>query len=465
MAINYVKFQRGSQAAYDALKTAGNLDANTLYFIYKDEADSVGALYMGNRIISGGDITIASATLDDLADVVVKGAGTDSFLVKDEGGNWVAKELKDVISLIKTNLGNVASTSQIFQGEVQASETMDAALIRIVGKAIPADGDNAILKKAIADGKYEYTAYVYTNNAWAAMDGNYNAKNVYFDSNLVLTANVGVQTIPSSGSKTLETTGKNVKQVLDMLFAARKLPSRTLPTVTLTSADSKSYEVGTSVTPKYSATLSAGSYTYGPATGITASSWSVTLGEQTLTTASGTFDAITIADDTNLTIKATANYEAGAVPVDNLGEALTDATELKNCQIQAGSASKTGSAIKGYRKAFYGAKTAPIGLTSANIRGLSSQDASGSSIKITVPEGAKQVVIAVPAGRVVTVVADTGAFGTDIFSSFVKSTVSVGGADATAEAIGDYAKDYNVYVYAPAAALGANTYNVTLANG
>ena len=63
------------------------------------------------------------------------------------------------------------------------------------------------------------------------MDGNYNAKNVYFDSDLVLTANVGVQTIPSSGSKTLVTTGKNVKQVLDMLFAARKLPTRTLPAV------------------------------------------------------------------------------------------------------------------------------------------------------------------------------------------------------------------------------------------
>jgi hypothetical protein len=66
---------------------------------------------------------------------------------------------------------------------------------------------------------------------------------------------------------------------------------------------------------------------------------------------------------------------------------------------------------------------------------------------------------------VVKAVADTGAFGTDIFSSFVKSTVSVGGADATAEAIGSHAKDYNVYVYSPAAALGANTYNVTLANG
>lgn len=464
MAVNYVKFQRGSQEAYDALKTAGTLDANTLYFIYKNEADAVGALYMGNRIISGGDITIASATLDDLADVVVKGAGTNSFLVKD-GNNWVAKKLEDVVALIKESFGNIAATAQVFQGEIQADETVDAALTRIVGEATPADGDNAILKKAIANDKYEYTAYVYTNKAWVAMDGNYNAKNVYFDSDLVLTADVGVQAIPSSGSKTLNTTGKNVKQVLDMLFAARKTPTRTLPAVTLTSADSKSYEVGTSVSPKYSATLSAGSYTYGPATGITASSWSVTLDKQTLTTASGTFDAITIADNTNLSIKATANYEAGAVPVDNLGEALTDATELSNCQIQAGSASKTGAVIKGYRKAFYGAKTAPIDLTSANIRGLSGQDASGSSIKVTVPEGAKQVVIAVPTGRVVTVVADTGAFGTDIFSSFVKSVVSVGGADATAEAIGDYAKDYNVYVYSPAAALGANTYNVTVANG
>lgn len=464
MAINYVKFQRGSQEAYDALKKAGTLDANTLYFIYKDVADSVGALYMGNRIISGGDITIASARLDDLADVVVKGAGTNSFLVK-EGDNWVAKELNDVVALIKENLGDIAPTAQVFQGELGTDENADAAITRVVGESTPHDGDNVILKKLIADGKYEYTAYVYTGGAWAAMDGNYNAKNVYFDSDLVLTANVGVQTIPSSGSKTLDTAGKNVKQVLDMLFAARKLPTRTLPTVTLTSAESKSYEVGTSIAPKYSATLTTGSYTYGPATGITASSWSVKLGTQTLTTASGTFDAIKIADNTNLTISATANYEAGAVPVDNLGETITNATELANCQIQAGSASKTGATIKGYRKAFYGAKTAPIELTSTNIRGLKGQDASGNSISIAIPEGAKQVVIAVPTGRVVKAVADTGAFGTDIVSSFAKSTVSVGGADATADAIGSYAKDYNVYVYSPAAALGANTYNVTLANG
>jgi hypothetical protein len=79
-------------------------------------------------------------------------------------------------------------------------------------------------------------------------------------------------------------------------------------------------------------------------------------------------------------------------------------------------------------------------------------------------EGAKCVVIAVPEGRKVTKVADEGAFGTDIFSSFTVSTVSIGGADATAEDIGLNAKNYNVYVYNPSTALGANTYTVTIAN-
>ena len=115
MAINYVKFQRGSQEAYDALKEAGKLDENTLYFIYSADNSSVGALYMGNRIISGGDITIASANLDDLADVIVKGAGTNSFLVKGENNNWIAKSLEDVVSLIKDNLGNIVPDTQIFQ--------------------------------------------------------------------------------------------------------------------------------------------------------------------------------------------------------------------------------------------------------------------------------------------------------------------------------------------------------------
>ena len=44
MAINYVRFQRGDQAAYDYLKAQGQLDPNTLYFIMNS---GFGALYMG----------------------------------------------------------------------------------------------------------------------------------------------------------------------------------------------------------------------------------------------------------------------------------------------------------------------------------------------------------------------------------------------------------------------------------
>jgi hypothetical protein len=47
---------------------------------------------MGERLISGGN-TITSSNLNDLADVIVENAKTNSFLVKDEEGNWVAKSL------------------------------------------------------------------------------------------------------------------------------------------------------------------------------------------------------------------------------------------------------------------------------------------------------------------------------------------------------------------------------------
>lgn len=463
MAVNYVKFQRGSQTAYDALKTTGKLDNDTLYFIYPEGNSAVGALYMGARVISGGDITIASATLDDLADVIVNGAGANSFLMK-EGDKWVAKELSDVVALIKQNLGDIASTAQVFQGTVGADEEASAAITRVIGDKAVHAGDNVILKKLIAGNKYEYTAYVYDGSAWAAMDGNYDADNVYFGNDLVLTANVGAQVIPSSGSKILDTTGKTVRQVFDMLFSARKLPEKVEPEITLVSGESKSYEVGTSIIPSYTASLSAGSYAYGPATGVSASSWSVALGDQILATSEGTFNAMTVKDDTDLAIKATATYEDGAVPVDNFGESLTDPVELSSCQIAAGSVSVSGAAIKGFRSVFYGAKIAPIDLVSNTIRGLNKINSDTSSLAITIPDGAKQVVIAVPAGKVVKAVNDANALGVNIVKAFNKTVVSVGGADATLEDIGSYAKDYNVYVYTPAVALSANTYNITLVN-
>ena len=74
MAINYVKFQRGSQAAYDRLIELNNIDSNTLYFIYKNKDATTGSLYMGDKLISGGDVSTITSSLDELPDVIVAGA-------------------------------------------------------------------------------------------------------------------------------------------------------------------------------------------------------------------------------------------------------------------------------------------------------------------------------------------------------------------------------------------------------
>lgn len=106
MAINYVRFQRGTLAAYQALLEKGLIDDNTLYFIYADDS-SAGSLYMGEKVISGGDTNYVFSTLDELSDVEVTNAESNSFLVKDSAtNNWVAKTPVQVAELIQEYINN-----------------------------------------------------------------------------------------------------------------------------------------------------------------------------------------------------------------------------------------------------------------------------------------------------------------------------------------------------------------------
>ena len=99
---NYVYFQRGSKTAYDALKNADRIDNNDLYFIYDSEDSSIGSLYLGTKLISGGQSTVVSSSLGDLTDVIITGAQTNSFLVKDDNDTWVAKTAEQVAELIQS---------------------------------------------------------------------------------------------------------------------------------------------------------------------------------------------------------------------------------------------------------------------------------------------------------------------------------------------------------------------------
>lgn len=326
----------------------------------------------------------------------------------------------------------------------------------------PKQGDTAIVRKAIDDTHKSYTAYVYNGTAWAAMDGNYNADNVYLDMDITMAGNytqVGNLTKTQNGTATFATKGKSIAAALTDIFSKRLQPGTpTAPAVTLTFGQAKAYEVGTTVSPSYSATLSAGSYTYGPATGITATSWEITdTAGNTATTASGSFADVIVADDTNYKITAKANYGEGAVARDNLG---SDSSPV--VKIAAGSATKTSGAITGYRNTFYGTVTEKAEVTSTIIRGLSGKSgaawANGKSFTVNIPVGAVRVIFAYPAAlQDVSSVKDVNGLNAEIKSAFTKSSVTVAGAGA------DAGIAYKVYVTDFAEPVAkANSYTVKI---
>lgn len=345
-----------------------------------------------------------------------------------------------------------------YEGVKNGEETDNETIQRVLAAsgATPKADDIFVVKALIADGKFSYTAYVYNGSAWAAMDGNYSADNVYFPKNMTFTYAFG-KYAPVGGKVSIPAGGKNVSGLFADAFAEDVMPKITQPSVRLTAAACKAYEVGTKVTPAYEAVLNAGSYEYGPATGITATSWSVSNGSESLTTATGKFNEITVEDGTNYTITATANYGDGAIPKTALDN------EYAAGQIKAGSKSASSAKITGYRNGFYGTLNAKdAAVDSALVRSLPSKSNAapkkGNTWNVTIPVNALRVVFAYPAtvGDVASV-KDVNGMNAEIASAFKKSVVNVEGAGSFAGI------DYNVYVMDLAEPNNKqNTYKVTL---
>ena len=381
------------------------------------------------------------------------GIETDTLKMKVGNGtsNWSAlgylgADANDILAIINENRDS-CTTVEVVEGQ---SDTEALATI-----SNPKNGDTAILVKVISGDKKSYTAFVY-DNAWKAMDGNYRADNVYFDDDITYTVAIGTLAQPS-GSAKFAAKGKNVEQVLSSLMAQEANPTKTNPAVSFSAQGGfGTFEIGTKKNLTYTAALSAGSYTYGPATGITAQTWEVSCTGVTGTksTANGTFENV-VAEATAKKITAKATYNEGAVPVTNLGNPYPAG------KIAAGTASKDSNELKGVRYMFWGPMTdADMALNSANIRALAHKQASGTGTLDTfgAGAGAKKVVVAVPAGRKITKVLMPSALNADVTALFVKqgSQSSVEGAE------GYTAASYDVYVYQPASIDAGETYSVTI---
>ena len=398
----------------------------------------------------------------------------------DSTTNWLTNEsavlLKGEVGIefltdgkVKMKVGDGIKTwTQLpyFGGE--EAKTFQVSSLEEITETELAVGDTAIVKTAIytdaeneANNKYSYTGYVYNGSAWTAMDGNYNADNVYFSDDMLVTKEIGYITL-NNGQGTIPSKGKNLSEVFEAMFVKEQNPTTTQPSVNLTFSQAKAYEVGTVVSPTYSATFNAGSYTYGPATGVTVTSWEISdTAGNTASTASGSFNDVTVTDNTNYKITAKANHTAGAIPLTN------KKNEYAAGKIAAGSKTKVSGAITGYRSFFYGVldtSSAEAPLTSAIVRGLTNGGAYNASKTFTLNGSAtaKRIVIAIPSNSTragLKEVILTSAMNTPVTDSYVKTTAAV-----KVEGInGATAIDYTVWTYEPAAIDAGEVHKITLA--
>lgn len=391
-------------------------------------------------------------------------ANADAVLLKGEMGIEF-----DVNGKVKAKFGDGIKTwAQLpyFGGE--ESKTFHVSSIDEITETELAVGDIAIVKTAIytdaeneANNKYSYTGYVYNGTAWVAMSGNYNAENVYFDDDMLVTKEIGYITL-TNGQGTIPSKGKNLSEVFEAMFVKEQNPTITQPSVNLTFSEAKAYEVGTVVSPSYSATFNAGSYSYGPATGVTVTSWEISdTAGNTASTASGGFDDVTVTDSTNYKITAKANHTEGTIPLTN------KKNEYAAGKIVAGNKSKVSSAITGYRSFFYGVldtSSAEAPLTSAIVRGLTNGGAYNANKTFTLNGSAtaKRIVVAIPSNSTragLKEVILTSAMNTPVTDSYVKTTAAVKVEGAN----GATAIDYTVWTYEPAAIDAGEVHKITLA--
>lgn len=347
--------------------------------------------------------------------------------------------------------------------------------------AKPKKGDVFVVTTTVDGSTYEQSAYFYDGSAWAAMTGSVDADKVILREDITLAGGytqVGNLTKSQNGTATFSTKGKSVMDALTEIFSKRLQPTITaqpsIGTFTLTGAGA--VEAGTKVTAAaYSgATLNAGSYQYGPDTGVTATNWKVERITDKATTEVANAETASLAagSDNNgdagfvigdaggdavasLKYKATATHGAGVTAKDNLGSDSNPAVA-----IAAGTKSKETAAYTPFRNYFYGATAEKPTLNSDYIRSLtkSGKAYAAGTLTINVPVGAQRVAIAcIATAKGVTKVINETAMNADVTSTFVKSTVPVEGAN------GYSAKTYNVWIFEPAVAYGnAAVLKVTL---
>lgn len=407
------------------------------------------------------------ANWDAVADKVKLLAG-EIGIEKDTGLFKIGNGVDFWKDLPYANEGTHATHYEVTAADSQTDEEAIAAKLTELGATAALD-DIAIVKREFAEDKISHTAYVYNGTAWAAMDGNYSAANVYLNEDVTVTTKTGELAVNA-----VVEAGTSLQDMLVQMLSQSKDPSKSNPSITaftVKDGSATDFEAGSTVTPTWASTFSAGSYSYKSTaakdpinpvsgTGVTVTAWNITQDGTTIgTTEDGTGASFVMGDDP-VNFKAVATHTAGNYALTNLNK-----LPVTDVQIAAGTKERTAS-MTSYRKMFAGGvvdKDAAI--TSTVIRGLSSSKKAeviiGTAVNdvgfaFTAKTGDTKLIFAYPKE----LTAKTPKFkyftlSWGAFNGFEAAETTVQVADKRGGENG--LKEYVVYTYTPTGAFEADT--------
>lgn len=163
--------------------------------------------------------------------------------------------------------GELPTGASHYEGVREGAESDMEVIARVIAdsEVATAKDDIFIVKSLISADKYSHTAYVFDGEKWVAMDGNYNAENVYFDEDLITSYAMG-QIKLTNGAATIPAAGKNLKQIWDAIYLTETNTGLqgTKPSCSISANDTVYLEVGTASTSQtVTLSLSKGKYDYG----------------------------------------------------------------------------------------------------------------------------------------------------------------------------------------------------------
>jgi len=355
------------------------------------------------------------------------------------------------------------SEEHFYSVECAAGQSHEDAIAAVVNGVELNAGDIAVVKELISGATYQYTAYVYNGTAWVATDGNYSAANVYLKEDVTVTTKTGELAVNAKIAA-----GTSLQDMLVQMLSQSKDPTKSAPSISAFSVTNNgsgdTFEAGTSITPKWESTFSAGSYTYKSTvekdpiipvsgTGVAVTGWSITQdGTEIGTTEDGTGAEFTLGDS-DVVFKAKATYGAGNYALTNLNK-----LPKTDVQIAAGTTPEKSGTIYTFRKMFAGGVTdAAAEITSDMIRGLSTGvQATTAATEFAAKVGDTKLIFAYPS--TLSTKEPTFEYFTmswEGFAGFTKQITTVNVADARGGENG--LKAYTVYTYTPTGAFEAGT--------